>query len=91
MLGLNRECVLGIPALARRAHGEEDAEMTEQQPTTSSGLEPVRMSSHYNPVKVIDTVGSVFLGLIALILLVALLRAQARNRALQAELLEKRG
>jgi hypothetical protein len=33
-----------------------------------------------------DTVGVVILGILALILLVALLRSQARNRALVAEL-----
>jgi hypothetical protein len=49
------------------------------------------MSSQYNPVEVIDTVGSIFLGILAVILLVALLRAQARNRALLAELLEDVG
>jgi hypothetical protein len=43
---------------------------------------------HYNPVtnKMIDTVGAIFLGVLALILLIALLRAQARNRALVAQL-----
>jgi hypothetical protein len=49
------------------------------------------MSSNYSPVKMIDTVGSVFLGILAVILLVALLRAQARNRALLAELHGDRG
>jgi hypothetical protein len=63
--------------------------MTEEGLTKSSGLEPLKMHSHYNPVKVIDTVGSIFLGMIALILLLALLRAQARNRALLAELLDE--
>lgn len=43
---------------------------------------------HYNPVRVeaIDTVGVIIVGILALILLVALLRAQARNRALIARL-----
>ena len=42
---------------------------------------------HYNPVDVAmrETVGTSFLGLLALILLIALLRSQARNR----ELLQK--
>jgi hypothetical protein len=33
-----------------------------------------------------DTAGAVFLGILALILLVALLRSEARNRALVAQL-----
>ena len=38
--------------------------------------------SHYNPVSVNDTVGAVVLGVLALVLLLALLRAQARYREL---------
>jgi hypothetical protein len=43
---------------------------------------------HFNPasIKVIDTTGAVFLGLLAILLLIALLRAQARNRELLARL-----
>lgn len=39
---------------------------------------------HYNPVTVTvsEAVGTSFLGLLALILLIALLRSQARNREL---------
>jgi hypothetical protein len=42
--------------------------------------------SHYNPVNVSDTVGAVFLGILALSLLLALLRAQAHNRRLMEQL-----
>lgn len=45
-----------------------------------------RVVGHYNPVKVIDSLGAIFLGTLAIILLIALLRAQARNRALIARL-----
>ena len=42
--------------------------------------------SHYNPVNVSDALGALMLGILALILLVALLRCQARNRKLLAQL-----
>ena len=44
--------------------------------------------SNYNPVMVTsnDTIGTLLLGILALILLIALLRAQARNRRLLAKL-----
>jgi hypothetical protein len=41
---------------------------------------------HHDMVTTTDTVGAVFLGIIALILLIALLRSQARNRELIAQL-----
>ncbi len=41
---------------------------------------------HYNPVKTTDTVGAMFLGLLAILLLIALLRSQALNRKLIARL-----
>lgn len=43
---------------------------------------------HYNPVEVTvgEAIGTAFLGLLALSLLIALLRAQARNRKLQRQL-----
>jgi hypothetical protein len=63
----------------------------ERQAASGSETAGTRMSSNYSPVKMIDTVGSAFLGILAVILLVALLRAQARNRALLAKLLEDRG
>lgn len=40
---------------------------------------------HYNPVNVGEAVGTLFLGILALVLLVALLRAQAHNRKLLDE------
>jgi hypothetical protein len=44
---------------------------------------------HYNPVRVSDTVGTFILGLIALVLLIALLRSQGRNRRLLIQLAEE--
>jgi len=44
---------------------------------------------NYNPVNVNDTVGVMLLGIIAIILLIALLRAQARNRSLVAQMAER--
>lgn len=48
---------------------------TEEQPLTIK---------HYNPVNVTmgEAVGTIMLGLVALFLLIALLRSQARNRKL---------
>ncbi len=42
----------------------------------------------YSPVNVHanETIGSVFLGILALVLLIAFLRAEARNRRLQSQL-----
>jgi hypothetical protein len=41
---------------------------------------------HYNPVRVQDTLGVIILGAIAIVLLIALLRAQGRTRSLLTEL-----
>jgi hypothetical protein len=41
---------------------------------------------HYNPVTVSEAIGTMALGLLALILLVSLLRAQGRNRRLMDQL-----
>jgi hypothetical protein len=43
---------------------------------------------HYNPVNVTvtGTLGAVILGILALVLVIALLRLQARNRALEVQL-----
>jgi hypothetical protein len=41
---------------------------------------------HNDKITVTDTVGAALLGIIALILLIALLRSQARNRELIAQL-----
>jgi hypothetical protein len=41
---------------------------------------------HYNPVTVSEAIGTMVLGLLALILLVSLLRAQGRNRRLMGQL-----
>jgi hypothetical protein len=41
---------------------------------------------HYNPVTVTEAIGTMALGLLALILLLSLLRAQGRNRRLMSQL-----
>jgi hypothetical protein len=43
---------------------------------------------HYNPVRVSDTVGTLVLGFMSLILLIALLRSHMRNRRLMVQLAE---
>lgn len=40
---------------------------------------------HYNPVHVQETIGTIFLGILAIILLIALLRSRARVQQLEAE------
>jgi hypothetical protein len=61
--------------------------MTDQQGQSDSGAQ-VREHEQFNPVQVSDSVGAIFLGLLALILLGALLRAQARNRRLLIQLVD---
>jgi hypothetical protein len=60
-----------------------------QSETDSAEL--ARRGGNYSPVTVTnnDTVGATFLGLIAILLLVALLRAEARYRALEKRLSQK--
>jgi hypothetical protein len=58
-------------------------------PEHSMDFEHAGAVGHYNPVTVSDTVGTMLLGVIALVLLIALLRAQARNRSLLAQLVEQ--
>ena len=41
--------------------------------------------SHYNPVTVHEGLGTIILGIVSLVLLIALLRAEARNRRLLRE------
>ena len=57
-----------------------------EDPARTMDLEHAGAIGNYNPVSVSDTVGTMLLGIIALVLLVALLRAQARNRSLVAQL-----
>lgn len=45
---------------------------------------------HYNPVTVTEAIGTMALGVLALILLLALLRAQGRNRKLLSQLHQAR-
>jgi hypothetical protein len=56
---------------------------SQHQGTSGGEIGPV---SHYNPINVSDVLGATMLGILALILLVALLRCQARNRKLLAQL-----
>jgi hypothetical protein len=56
--------------------------MTDTAPAAAT---PAVAPGHYNPITVTETVGASFLGLLALILLIAFLRAEARYRALLAE------
>jgi hypothetical protein len=53
--------------------------MTEERDLLPQGM-------HYNPVTVTEAIGTMALGLMALILLLALLRAQGRNRKLLSQL-----
>jgi hypothetical protein len=62
--------------------------MTDIQQDTIDDLQ-AEMIGHYNPVSVSDTVGTLILGLFALLLLIALLRSQGRNRRLLVQLAEK--
>lgn len=52
--------------------------------TEERGFLPQDM--HYNPVTVTEAIGTMALGILALILLLALLRAQGRNRKLLTQL-----
>ena len=51
-------------------------------------MDDPRRWANYNPVTVTssDTIGAALLGLLALVLLIELLRSQARNRRLLVEL-----
>lgn len=54
----------------------------------AQGLELATKGGAYSPVTVInnDTVGTVFLGLVALVLFIAFFRAQAQTRVLERRL-----
>jgi hypothetical protein len=62
--------------------------MTEKQqdPEKDEQAKDRPLAYNVTDITVIDTVGVIFLGALALILLIALLRSQARNRALVAQL-----
>jgi hypothetical protein len=57
-----------------------------EDPEHAMDFEHAGAIGNYSPVSVSDTVGTLLLGIIALALLIALLRAQARNRSLLAQL-----
>jgi hypothetical protein len=59
----------------------------ERQDSTNYEGPHVKEHNHFNPVitNVSGTLGVIFLGVLSLILLVALLRAQAHNRRLSAK------
>jgi hypothetical protein len=72
--------------------------MTNEQRPAPGGANPNRGASadqHYpgnytfSPVTVTEATGATFLGIIALILLMALLRTLARNRELEIQLTQK--
>ncbi len=65
--------------------------MTEEQQKPDSDERVSKIHSHYNPVTVTstDSFGAIILGFLALILLVALLQAQGRNRELLTRLSEQ--
>ena len=58
----------------------------EQQDFTNDVLEDDETSArNLTKIQMIDSTGAVILGILALILLIALLRSQARNRAIALE------
>jgi hypothetical protein len=61
----------------------------QKKPTNDERINKIH--SHYNPVTVTstDSFGAIILGALAFILLIALLRAQGRNRALLSQLSEQ--
>lgn len=58
-------------------------------PEHTMDVEHAGAIGNYSPVTVSDTVGTILLGAIAVVLLIALLRAQSRNRRLVAQLAEQ--
>jgi hypothetical protein len=61
--------------------------MSDERRDSTNYADPlVKEHNHFNPVitDLSGTLGVIFLGLLSLILLLALLRAQARNRQLSA-------
>ncbi len=60
-------------------------------PVTPQDPSPGRGVSHYNPIEVDikEAVGTLFLGVMTVLLFIALLRSQRENRALLRQLSEK--
>jgi hypothetical protein len=61
-----------------------------QTPAATQGLELANKGGNYSPVTVTnnDTVGAAFLGIVAVLLLIMFMRAQARTRALEQQLVQ---
>jgi hypothetical protein len=56
--------------------------MSTLEAQTNNGQTSAVPPGNYSPVRVNDTVGTVFLGIVSIALLIAYLRAEARTRAL---------
>lgn len=63
-------------------------EQNQKMDTEMAGVELAARGGNYSPVKVInnDTLGTLLLGIMAIILLIAFMRSQARNRLLESAL-----
>lgn len=59
------------------------------EPHKATDEEKVGVYGNYSPVAVSDSLGAVILGALTFILLLALLRSQARNRELLARLAQQ--
>jgi hypothetical protein len=60
--------------------------LEEPKPQQQPDLGNVRYTYTFSPVILKEAVGSAFLGIISIILMIALLRALVRNRELEAQL-----
>ena len=58
-------------------------------PPAKHATDEAVVADHYNPVNMTEMIGASFLGILTLILLFALLRAQKRNRTLMEQLVEQ--
>ncbi len=65
--------------------------MTEKQTSTDTNVQKKEpLAYNVTEIKTVDTVAAVFLGILSTILLIALLRSQARIRSLLVELSKQR-
>jgi hypothetical protein len=71
-------------------HAEKDDTMMAETKSQPAGNGQARSGAN-NPIDVNanNTVGALFLGIVSLVLLVAFLREEARNRALMARLVQR--